>query len=83
MSGHEAPLRVGRIVALNMYPVYHQLERAALDGVVFTDGLPTALNAAVLDGRLDVSAIPSRWRSRSTPSRCSPGFRSSGCDGSR
>ncbi len=54
-----APLRVGRIVALNMYPVYHHLERVADPGLVFTDGLPTALNAAMLAGELDVSAMSS------------------------
>jgi chorismate dehydratase len=54
-----APLRVGRISALNMYPLYHHLEQAAGSGFAFTDGLPAALNAAVLDGRLDVSAMSS------------------------
>jgi chorismate dehydratase len=52
-------LRVGRIAALNMYPIYHGLERAADPGLVFTDGVPTTLNAAVLEGRLDVSAMSS------------------------
>lgn len=52
-------LRVGRISALNMYPIYHHLEEATLPGVTFTDGLPAALNAAVLDGGLDVSAMSS------------------------
>lgn len=52
-------LRVGRISALNMYPVYHHLDAAALPGVEFTDGLPTELNAAVIDGGLDVSAMSS------------------------
>ena len=52
-------LRVGRIAALNMYPVYHGLEAAAHPALDFTDGVPTALNAAVLDGRLDVSAMSS------------------------
>ncbi len=52
-------LRVGRISALNMFPVYHHLERAHLPGVAFTDGLPAALNAAVLGGALDVSAVSS------------------------
>ena len=52
-------LRVGRISALNMYPVYHHLEEGALPGVAFTDGLPAALNAALLDGGLDVSAMSS------------------------
>lgn len=52
-------LRVGRINALNMFPVYHHLERAGLAGVSFTDGLPAALNAGVLSGELDVSAMSS------------------------
>jgi chorismate dehydratase len=52
-------LRVGRIAALNMYPIYHHLERAGTADMEFTDGLPAALNAAVLDGRLDVSAMSS------------------------
>ena len=53
------PLRVGRIVALNMYPIYHHLER--LDGADFdfTDGLPAELNRGVLEGTLDVSAMSS------------------------
>lgn len=58
-SSSTTPLRVGRIVALNMYPVYHQLEREDLPGVTFTDGLPTTLNRAVLEDRLDVSAMSS------------------------
>jgi chorismate dehydratase len=52
-------LRVGRISALNMFPVYHHLETAHLPGVSFTDGLPALLNAGVLSGRLDVSAMSS------------------------
>ena len=52
-------LRVGRIAALNMYPIYHGLERAADPTLEFTDGVPTTLNAAVLEGRLDVSAMSS------------------------
>lgn len=59
MTSAIPPLRVGRIVALNMYPVYHQLERENLPGVTYTDGLPTTLNRAVLDDRLDVSAMSS------------------------
>jgi chorismate dehydratase len=42
-----------------MYPIYHGLERAADPTLEFSDGVPTALNAAVLDGRLDVSAMSS------------------------
>ncbi|MFN8108911.1 MAG: menaquinone biosynthesis protein [Thermoleophilia bacterium] len=52
-------LRVGRISHLNMYPLYHHLARAHGEGMVFTDGVPTTLNAQVLDGRLDVSAMSS------------------------
>lgn len=52
-------LRVGRISALNMYPIYHHLEEARLPGVTFTDGLPAALNAAVIGGDLHVSAMSS------------------------
>lgn len=42
-----------------MYPLYHHLERAGSADLAFTDGVPTTLNAAVLDGRLDVSAMSS------------------------
>lgn len=59
MSGAPTPLRVGRIVALNMYPVYHPLEAARVAGVEFTDGLPTTLNRLVLAGELDMSAMSS------------------------
>jgi chorismate dehydratase len=52
-------LRVGRINALNMYPIYHFLERAATPDIAFTDGLPTTLNRALVEGRLDVSAVSS------------------------
>jgi chorismate dehydratase len=52
-------LRVGRISALNMYPLYHHLERAGGPQFAFTDGLPTALNRAVTRGELDVSAMSS------------------------
>ena len=52
-------LRVGRISALNMYPIYHGLERAADPTLAFTDGVPSTLNRALLEGRLDVSAMSS------------------------
>lgn len=52
-------LRVGRIADLNMYPLYHGLERAGLTGLSFRDGRPAELNAAVLDDELDVSAMSS------------------------
>jgi hypothetical protein len=43
-------LRVGRISALNMFPIYHHLDAARLPGITFTDGLPALLNAGVLAG---------------------------------
>jgi chorismate dehydratase len=49
---------VGRIAALNMYPVYHGLEEAA-GRLRFLDGVPADLNAALLEGRVDVSAVSS------------------------
>jgi chorismate dehydratase len=52
-------LRVGRISALNMYPIYHGLERIADPMLSFADGVPTALNGALLRGELDVSAVSS------------------------
>lgn len=52
-------LRVGRISALNMFPVYHHLEQARIPGVEFTDGLPALLNDGVIGGDLDVSAMSS------------------------
>jgi chorismate dehydratase len=53
------PLRVGRISALNMYPIYHHMEGPGGRHLTFTDGLPTALNTALLDGALDLSAVSS------------------------
>jgi chorismate dehydratase len=52
-------LRVGRIKALNMYPLYHHLEAAGGDNIQFTDGVPTTLNRALVEGDLDVSAMSS------------------------
>ena len=52
-------LRVGRIAALNMYPIYHHLERAARTELTFTDGNPAELNGLLLAGELDVSAVSS------------------------
>lgn len=53
------PLRVGRISALNMYPIYHHLEGPGGAHLTFTDGLPTTLNTALLRGDLDLSAVSS------------------------
>lgn len=50
---------MGRISALNMYPIYHGLERSADPTLAFTDGVPTVLNGALLRGELDVSAVSS------------------------
>ena len=58
-SGASPVLRVGRIAALNMYPLYHHLELAGGPEFAFTDGVPTILNRAVIGGQLDVSAMSS------------------------
>ena len=60
-------LRVGRIAALNMYPVYHHLEQAAGPDLEFTDGHPTELNELLLGGGLDVSAVSSIEWARNAP----------------
>src|SRR5215207_9559714 len=60
-------LRVGRISLLNMYPIYHGLERTADSMLSFTDGVPTALNAALLRDELDVSAVSSIAYARHAP----------------
>ena len=52
-------LRIGRIDALNMYPLYHHLAGPAGRWLTFLDGLPTALNAALLDDHVDISAVSS------------------------
>jgi len=51
-------LRVGRIPYINCYPVYGAIDRGivALDGVL-VDGVPTALNARVAAGDLDLSVV--------------------------
>ena len=51
-------LRVGRIPYVNCYPVYGAIDRGivALDGEM-VDGVPTALNAMMADGALDVSVV--------------------------
>jgi chorismate dehydratase len=55
----EAPLRVGRISALNMYPLYHYLAGPEGRRLTFVDGLPTALNTALVEDELDISAVSS------------------------
>lgn len=51
-------LRVGRIPYINTYPVYGAVDRGivALDAVM-VDGVPSALNAQMAAGTLDVSVI--------------------------
>lgn len=51
-------LRVGRIPYVNCYPVYGAIDRGivSLDGVL-VDGVPTALNAMMSNGSLDVSVV--------------------------
>lgn len=51
-------LRVGRIPYVNCYPVYGAIDRGvvALDAEVVT-GVPTALNAQMAAGELDVSVV--------------------------
>lgn len=51
-------LRVGRIPYINCYPVYGAIDRGivALDATL-VDGVPTALNAGIASGKLDVSVV--------------------------
>ncbi|MGI9076577.1 MAG: menaquinone biosynthetic enzyme MqnA/MqnD family protein [Gemmatimonadaceae bacterium] len=51
-------MRVGRIPYINCYPVYGAIDRGIvpLDGTL-VDGVPTALNALMANGLLDVSVI--------------------------
>ena len=51
-------MRVGRIPYVNCYPVYGAIDRGvvALDGTLVT-GVPSALNAQMADGTLDISVV--------------------------
>jgi chorismate dehydratase len=51
-------LRIGRIPYINCYPVYGAIDRGLvpLDGAL-VDGVPTALNARMASGELDVSVV--------------------------
>ena len=51
-------MRVGRIPYVNCYPVYGAIDRGvvALDGTLVT-GVPSALNARMADGTLDISVV--------------------------
>jgi chorismate dehydratase len=51
-------MRVGRIPYVNCYPVYGAIDRGVIPiGATIVDGVPTALNAQMAMGALDVSVI--------------------------
>lgn len=51
-------MRVGRIPYVNCYPVYGGIDRGVVPfGAEIVDGVPTALNAKMAAGALDVSVI--------------------------
>ncbi|MCC7053818.1 MAG: menaquinone biosynthesis protein [Gemmatimonadaceae bacterium] len=51
-------LRVGRIQYINTYPVYGAVDRGLVPlDATMVDGVPTALNAMMYDGSIDVSVI--------------------------
>lgn len=51
-------MRVGRIPYINCYPVYGAIDRGIIPlGADIVDGVPTALNAQMAAGHLDVSVI--------------------------
>jgi chorismate dehydratase len=51
-------LRVGRIPYINTYPVYGAVDRGIVSlNATLVDGVPTALNAAMARGALDVSVV--------------------------
>ena len=51
-------MRVGRIPYINCYPVYGAIDRGVIPlGADIIDGVPTALNAQMAAGTLDVSVI--------------------------
>src|SRR5215207_2201728 len=51
-------MRVGRIPYINCYPVYGAIDRDIIPlGAEIIDGVPTALNAQMAAGTLDVSVI--------------------------
>ena len=51
-------LRIGRIPYINCYPVYGAIDRGLIRiDAELVDGVPTALNARMADGDLDVSVV--------------------------
>jgi chorismate dehydratase len=54
----DSRLRVGRIPYVNCYPVYGAIDRGMVPlAADLIDGVPTALNAKMADGSLDVSVV--------------------------
>ena len=52
MSG---TLKIGRIFYLNLYPIFHGLDRAAPDRYIYLDGHPARVNAWLRAGAVDLS----------------------------
>jgi chorismate dehydratase len=53
-----AGVRVGRIPYVNCYPVYGAVDRGIVRlHATLVDGVPTALNLAMAEGRLDISVV--------------------------
>ena len=51
-------LRIGRIPYINCYPVYGAIDRGLIQiDAELVDGVPTALNARIASGELDVSVV--------------------------
>ena len=51
-------MRVGRIPYINCYPVYGAIDRGLIRiDADLVDGVPTALNALIAEGKLDVSVV--------------------------
>lgn len=51
-------LRIGRIPYINCYPVYGAIDRGLIRiDADLVDGVPTALNAMIAAGKLDVSVV--------------------------
>ena len=65
-------IRLGRISYVNMAPVFHRLD-AEVEEV---HGVPTDLNARLLDGEIDLAPISSIEYARHADRR---GFRASAC----
>lgn len=51
-------LRIGRIPYINTYPVYGAVDRGLIDlDATLINGVPSALNAQMADGSLDISVV--------------------------